>query len=111
MHLDAVQMAGAVLNDLPFEDAYPLTLSLAHHSAASFAEAVTEAAYLTVPVTYVVCERDLVVAPEVQRRFVAVMEEGGRSVHVVALDSGHCPNWSQPEKLVEVVVAAAEREG
>ncbi|KAH7399607.1 Alpha/beta hydrolase fold-1 [Pyrenochaeta sp. MPI-SDFR-AT-0127] len=109
MHIDAIQMAPAILNDMPFEEAYPHTLTLQHHSAVSFNAPVTQAAYETIPVTYLLCEKDLVVAPETQKRFISVLGEGGRKVDVVGLQSGHCPNWSQPEKLVEVLVEAAEK--
>jgi pimeloyl-ACP methyl ester carboxylesterase len=109
MHLDAVALAGAVCNDMQWEDAYPLVLQLAHHSEAAFKEEVTQLAYKEVPVAYVVCERDLIVSPERQRLFIEVLEEakGKGEVEVHSLDAGHCPNWSCPEKVVDVLVQCA----
>lgn len=107
MHLDAVATAAAACNDLPWDEAYENTLNFAHHSAASFMEKVTQLAYTEVPVSYLLCQRDLIVSPELQRGYIKVLEEGGQKVSVVELDSGHCPNWSIPEKLAEVIVGEA----
>jgi hypothetical protein len=103
MHIDPVAMAAAVCNDLPWDLAYENTLNFKHHSTASFLEKVSQAAYSTVPSSYVLCEEDLVVSPEKQGGFVKVLEEAGREVRVVRLKSGHCPNWSMSERLAEVV--------
>ncbi|KAF1840403.1 alpha/beta-hydrolase [Cucurbitaria berberidis CBS 394.84] len=111
MHMDAVQMAGAIRNDLPYEEAYPFALQLPYHSAISFQEPITQAAYKTIPVSYIVCERDMIINPDTQRRFIkTIEEESGREVDVFGLDSGHCPNWSQPEKLVEIIVTNADKQ-
>jgi pimeloyl-ACP methyl ester carboxylesterase len=110
-HLDAVMLAGAVCNDMKWEDAYPLVLHLAHHSAAAFKDRVTELAYKEVPVAYVVCERDLMISPEKQRLFVGTLEEAKEKgeVEVYSLDAGHCPNWSCPEKVVDVLIECVEK--
>ncbi|CAO2657028.1 Nn.00g058310.m01.CDS01 [Neocucurbitaria sp. VM-36] len=108
MHISALAMTGAIADDLPWEQAYPLALQLSHHSAISFRGAVTQVAYESIPVSYVVCEKDFIIPPETQRRFIKMAEEGsGRKVDVKSLDCGHCPNWTMPEKLVEVVVGIA----
>lgn len=108
MHMDALTMAAAVLNDLPFEEAYPLALQLPHHSAVSFNSPISQAAYEKIPVTYIVCEKDLIVPPKMQRKFISTIEElSGKSVDVRTMECGHCPQWSCPEKLVEVVLEAA----
>jgi pimeloyl-ACP methyl ester carboxylesterase len=110
MHLDAVLLAGAVCNDMAWEDAYPLVLQLAHHSEAAFKERVTQLAYKEMSVAYVVCEKDLIVSKEKQMEFIGVLEEakGGGKVQVRSLDAGHCPNWSCPDKVVDVLVQCAE---
>ncbi|KAH7076533.1 Alpha/beta hydrolase fold-1 [Paraphoma chrysanthemicola] len=110
MHIDPVAMAFAVCNDLPWEIGYEHTLDLQHHSAASFLEAVTEVGYKDVPVTYLFCEDDLVVSPELQKGYIKVLEEeSGNKVQIVNLKAGHCPNWSIPEKLGDIIAAEAER--
>jgi pimeloyl-ACP methyl ester carboxylesterase len=102
-HPDPVALAGAVCNDLPWPQAYENTLNFAHHSSVSFEEKVTAAAYETTPVGYVLCEKDVIVSPEKQQGFIEVLKEGGREVKVEKLDAGHCPNWSCPERLAEVL--------
>jgi pimeloyl-ACP methyl ester carboxylesterase len=104
-------MASACGNDMPFDLAYEYAIGLAHHSSASFIEDVTQTAYTEVPVSYILCEQDLVVSPEMQKGFVKVIEEArGEEVHVVRLASGHCPNWSRPEELAGVIGGLAGKE-
>jgi hypothetical protein len=109
MHVDAVGMASAACNDLPWEQGYENVLNFSHHSAESFLGRVTQVAYKDVPVSYLLCEDDLIVSPEKQRGFIRVLEEGGKKVDVVSLKAGHCPNWSMPEELGDVIAAEAER--
>ncbi|KAF2831148.1 alpha/beta-hydrolase [Ophiobolus disseminans] len=113
MHLDAVAFAANTCNDLPWELAYEATLNFAHHSASSFLQPVTQVAYADgkIPVSYVVTEKDLVVPVAAQRGFIKVIEEAsGRNVSVVSLESSHCPNWSIPERLGDVIVAETQKE-
>lgn len=112
MHMDSVQIAHAVGNDLPsWEVAYEWALQLSHHSAVSLQGVMTQAAYESIPVSYILCEKDLIVSPEIQKKSIRVIEEvSGKKVDVISLDAGHCPNWSQPERLAEIIVQEADRE-
>jgi pimeloyl-ACP methyl ester carboxylesterase len=104
-------MASACGNDMPYDLAYEKAIGLQHHSSASFVESVTQTVYTEVPVSYILCEDDLVVSPEIQTRFIKVLETArGGEVHVVRLKSGHCPNWSRPQELAGVIGDLAERE-
>ncbi len=108
MHMDPVQMAPFVCNDLPFAQAYEHALKLPHHSAISFQTEATRVSYKDIPVTYIFCEKDMVIPPETQQRFIETIEEvSGEKVDVKRMDVGHCPNWSKPDELLEVLVAAA----
>jgi pimeloyl-ACP methyl ester carboxylesterase len=116
LHLDPLVMAGATMNDVPWEDAYPIALQLAHHSAASFEEKTTQAAYLpgedgkTIPVSYVLCDQDQVISPEMQQQFIHTIEEAsGNEVDVHRLEAGHCPNVSCTKRLVEILGLCAEK--
>ncbi|KAF4548581.1 Hypothetical protein D9617_27g045490 [Elsinoe fawcettii] len=110
MHINPALFAGAVANDMPWELAYEKMLTLPHHSKASFEGVVTQAAYKDVPVSYIFCEKDLVISPEKQKGFIEVVEqESGNKVDVVSLDSGHAPNWSVPEKLRDIIIELAEK--
>lgn len=112
MQTDPVSMAANVCNDLPWDQAYENALNLAHQSSSSFLAPVSKVAYNTgFPISYIMCEKDLVITPEQQRGFVRVAEEeSGRKVDVVSLESGHCPNWSMPGELAEVIVGEVGRE-
>jgi hypothetical protein len=64
MHTDPVQLAAGVGNDFDsWEFAYECALKLPHHSAISFTGNSTQAAYETVPVSYILTEKDLVLSP------------------------------------------------
>ena len=109
MHMDPVLMAPILCNDLPYAQAYENVVQLPHHSAVSFQGEVTQASYKDIPLTYIFCEKDLVINPETQQRFIDTIEEvSGKSVDVKRIDSGHCPQWSKPDELVGLIVQAAE---
>ena len=109
MHMDPIVMASFVCNDLPYAQAYEHALQLPHHSAVSFQSEVTQVSYKEIPVTYIFCEKDVVINPETQQRFIDTIEEVSETkVDVKRIDAGHCPNWSKPEELVELIVGAAE---
>ena len=115
MHLPALEMAGAMGHGMAWEDAYPLVNQMSHHSERSFLEGVTQLAYKLeggkgVKVSYVLTERDLIIAPQVQRGFIKVLEEArGGDIDVVAMDTGHAPSSSCQEKLVEVLIEWVEK--
>jgi pimeloyl-ACP methyl ester carboxylesterase len=99
-----VDTAAGVCNDLPWDQAYENALNFAHQSGASFLEGVTQLAYKDIPASYIFCENDLIVAPELQTKFIKnIADATGKEVEVVRLSCGHCPNWSIPEKVAEVV--------
>lgn len=109
MHMDPVFMAPLVCNDLPYAQAYENALKLPHHSAVSFQSEVTQASYKDIPATYIYCERDVVINPETQQRFIDTIEEvSGKKVDVKKIDAGHCPTWSKPEELLTLMIEAAE---
>jgi pimeloyl-ACP methyl ester carboxylesterase len=108
MHMDPVIMAPLVCNDLPYAQAYEHALQLPHHSAISFQSEATQTSYKDIPVTYIYCEKDMIISPEIQQRFIDTIEEvSGSKVDVKRLDAGHCPNFSKPKELLELIVGAA----
>ncbi|KAF2125813.1 alpha/beta-hydrolase [Dothidotthia symphoricarpi CBS 119687] len=110
MHTAPHLLAQAIGNDLPtWEEAYELASLLPHHSAASFTEAVTRVAYESIPASYILCERDFIISPELQEGFIGVLREGGREVGVVRLDAGHCANWSRVGEVVGGILGEAGR--
>ena len=53
------------------------------------------------PVTYVICSKDRMLPPEAQEQMAQQADD------VVRLDSSHCPMLSMPDRLAEVLDAAA----
>lgn len=72
---------------------------LTRQSTAATAEPVTEAAWTTIPSTYLVCADDRATPPELQR---AQARRAGRTVE---LPTGHHPMLSRPDLLAAEVVA------
>lgn len=70
-------------------------------SLAAFGTPVTAPAWKTVPSTYVVCSRDEALHPDLQR-FLAT-----RCTHAVELAASHSPMLSMPDRVAEIVIAAA----
>ncbi|KAJ9301228.1 hypothetical protein DTO271G3_1363 [Paecilomyces variotii] len=107
LFLDPVPAAKAILSDLPLEEAVQATEMMPHHSAVSFSGLLTYPAYKSIPVVYILCEKDKVLPPEYQRKCIEVLErESGKPVPTISLDSGHSPNASMPEELVRAIEKA-----
>jgi len=69
---------------------------------------LTMAGWGSVPRTYVLCLRDNVVRPQLQRRFIAEADAAfpTNPTTVVELDSSHSPMLSMPERLARIIAAA-----
>lgn len=73
-------------------------------NAKAFGEATTVAAWKTKPSYYIVAANDRMIAPQLERDFAKKL-----NATTVTLQSSHVPMVSQPAKVVEVIVAAAQR--
>lgn len=107
MSMDAEGCAGINFSDLPLDKGVEEAKKMSMHSVSSFASPLTHAGYWDVPVAYIKCTQDNVVPPESQQGMVDfVSKEGEHPVKVYELESGHCPNASQPENLGKLFVTA-----
>lgn len=107
MHSDPVIMGAVVFNDIPYAQGYEAALHIPFHSAGSFRNEITQASWMDIPLTYIFCERDLVITPETQQRFIDTVEEvSGKKVDVRKIDAGHCPLLSCPESLLQLIAEA-----
>ena len=109
MRLVAVEaIAGSTFSDVPFDKAVEIVKRMPKHSAVSFAGELTYPAYKHIACSYILCENDSLVVPDVQRKMIEMIkQESGREVDVRTLSSGHAPNFSQPEKVAEIIVDIA----
>ncbi|KAF2787983.1 alpha/beta-hydrolase [Melanomma pulvis-pyrius CBS 109.77] len=102
--------AAIVFNDLSVEDGIAWVKKFPQHSAVSFGDELAYAGYRDVPVSYLFCENDKCVPPEVQQKGIETIEEAsGEKVDVTRINSGHCPMISAPDKVVEWFVRLAEK--
>jgi hypothetical protein len=80
------------------------------HSALSFSGPLQNAGYLNIPVSYIVCEKDISVPPHVQRSVVdTISKESGREVFTFSCDSGHFPIVSIPGKVASFINKVATK--
>lgn len=75
------------------------------HSAESFEQKLTYAAYKDIPISYLFCEDDKLMLPELQNKLVAGLEGemGGKKVDRHSVKSGHAIHASQPKAMAAVV--------
>jgi|SRR6478609_6972865 hypothetical protein len=76
------------------------------HSPQAFQDAVTQAGYLDkdLPVSYLLCENDLCILPDVQKACIKRIEElTGKTVSVTKAFVDHTPNLSHPEVVLDWV--------
>lgn len=103
-HHDPVASATTSFSDLSQEKGVEMAKQFLHQSTPSFHGQLTCSSYRDVPASYILCEKDLVLPPRLQRSWIELLRKIGRhDVHVLRLDSGHCPNASMPEKVSELV--------
>ncbi|OCL12607.1 alpha/beta-hydrolase [Glonium stellatum] len=111
MYHDIPKSLPYTLSDLPEAEALAWAERTPQHSAVSFTGELTYPAYKYIPVSYIVCEADKILTPSFQREMVGrIAKESGRDVDVHVCNTGHCPNLSAPEVVVELVVNAIEKD-
>lgn len=97
-----------VYSDLPVEHGLEWVEKMKEHSSASFDGKLTYPAYKYMPVTYLVCEDDKIIAPGLQRKMVeTAKKQSTMDIDVVSCTAGHGVNISMPEAVVKVVMNAA----
>ncbi|KIW95182.1 uncharacterized protein Z519_03766 [Cladophialophora bantiana CBS 173.52] len=101
------ESAKLTFSDLPFEEAKEWVKRMPYHSALSFDGKLTYPGYNHIPVSFIICEKDVILPPEFQRSVIDGIErESGKKVDVHMLNTGHCPNASAPEDLASVIIKA-----
>ena len=109
--VDIETIARGTFPDMDLPLAIANVSSMGRHSNLSFTSKVTHAGWKEVPVSWILCELDYIIAPDVQKAYVKrIEEEGGKKVDLCSLATGHAPNATAPEKLAEVLVEIAGKE-
>jgi pimeloyl-ACP methyl ester carboxylesterase len=107
MSLEPSGNAKVTFSDLPFEEGLAFAKQMPQHSAPSFGGALTYPGYKYVPVSYLFCEEDLTVPPEMQQRFIDLLQKESEGKVVVSkCTAGHVPHLSQPDAVIEAIARA-----
>lgn len=96
-------------SDLTESEGLTLMSQMTNHSFVSFHGELTYPAYKYLPVTYLLCKGDKIIAPDLQQSMIdmAVLEYNAK-VDVVTCDAGHCPCNSMPDFVAETIGKAAK---
>lgn len=98
------------LNHLSSEEGTAWIKKFPKHSAVSFSNELTYPGYKDVPVSYLFCEEDLCIPPQIQRAGIEMMErESGRKVNVTSIRSDHCPNLTAAQDTIDWILDVAGR--
>lgn len=87
--------------ETPREIAEPASLRMRPTAAGGMAMRPGADPWKTIPTTYIVCERDRALSPEMQR---AMAKNAGR---VESIDTDHSPFVSRPEEFCRILVSIA----
>ena len=91
-------------SDLPQDKALEIVKQMPYHSGISFQNELQYAGYKDVDgIAYILCSQDKCLPPDLQKQMMENAKSGGKPVKVYQLDSGHCPNSSQPQQVVETI--------
>jgi hypothetical protein len=106
--MDLAGCVPVVFSDLSHEEGLAWASKMPNHSAISFGQKLTYAAYKDIPASYLFCEADKCVTPEVQNRIIAAMESemGGKTVDRHSVKADHAINVTQPKAMALVIRAA-----
>ncbi|KAI3331731.1 alpha/beta-hydrolase [Xylariaceae sp. AK1471] len=108
--IDPELSAAYSFSDLPKEDALRWNAQFSLHSAVSFSNPLTHAGYKDVPISYLLCDEDLVIPPEIQRQEIDMIEkETGNKVDVTTIKAGNCPTASVNDQVVEWLLQVAKK--
>lgn len=105
------EVTGAIImQTVPLEVATSWVKKFPKHSARSFTDPLKYPGYKDVPVSYLFCEVDQCIPPEVQQEGINMMgRESGNKVHVTRIKADHCPNFTAMEETTDWIVDIAER--
>lgn len=113
-HTDTETTAALCFNCLPPADGVAKAGQFGKHSSVSFGDVLTHNGYKDVPVSWLFCELDRCVVPDVQQTAIEVIEESwngtereGSKVHVKRLVCDHIPIYSareETERWIEEII-------
>jgi hypothetical protein len=108
---DASSAVSNVFNDLPKEEGEKWASMSTRQSGFCFPATLSHAGFTNIPVSYLLCTKDLAHEPGLQRASIAMMERQiGSKIDVTEIESGHAPNASRPKEVADWIVSIAEKQ-
>ncbi|KAL5313416.1 hypothetical protein ACEPPN_019149 [Leptodophora sp. 'Broadleaf-Isolate-01'] len=107
MYLNPEEDYKNIFSDFPEAQGRAYMAQMPHHSTISFSGELTYPGYKYIPATYLVTEGDKIIPPEHQRQMIAFAKGEGVILKVDSTEAGHVPMLGAPEKVVEVLIGAA----
>ena len=77
--------------------------SLVRWNGKSMYQEVTHCAWREIPVAYIYTSQDMTVPLDYQKSMVDGMKAEGQEVHTFELETGHCPNLTKTNEVVDIV--------
>lgn len=90
-------------DDAKSDELQPYLDSLVLWNGQCMYDEITSAAWREIPVTYIYTTKDITIPVDYQKTMVANLEENGRSVKTYTLNTGHCPNLTAAEQIVDIL--------
>ncbi|KAH7303061.1 hypothetical protein B0I35DRAFT_517527 [Stachybotrys elegans] len=94
------QLVGADADEAELES---YVSTLVRWNGQSMYDAISKCAWREIPVTYVYTSSDMTVPLDYQKSMVSLLEEQGREVKTFELATGHCPNLTATDELVNII--------
>lgn len=94
-------------NDLSDDEQAYWFSQLQTHSLATIESPTLGASWKIIPTSYLLCEQDRAVPPQIQEIMINAAKEKGASIEVTRLDSGHSPFLSKPVETAEWIRGVA----
>ena len=77
--------------------------SLVRWNGKSMYQAITHCAWREISVTYIYTSQDMTVPLDYQKSMVEGIQAEGQVVHTVELATGHCPNLTMTQEVVDII--------
>lgn len=108
VHEDKSILVNMCFNEMPFDEALVWANRFPHHSALSFGSKLAYPGHKDVPVSFMFCEKDACITPEIQQVIIDTMEKDGKKVAVYKYPVDHIPYFSKPESVLDAVHRACD---
>ncbi|KAK7023030.1 AB hydrolase-1 domain-containing protein [Favolaschia claudopus] len=108
MSMEPVGCAAVTFSSLTQEEGLAWVKRMPNHSAISFVQTLTYPAYKDISVSYLLCEEDKCISPELQNQIITSMESqmGGTKVDRHPVKADHGINVTQPKLMAEGIMKA-----